>query len=107
MLSLSQIGLLFNAIVTGTVGVIALFFMIYLFKRWEHLNDLMRAYAWFWFFTMILWVWFSVYYIFIAFNWREYSFINSIYVVVQGAIFFTGPPLFYYLGIKVLHNKSS
>src|SRR3989338_3986599 len=104
MFELSQVGLAFNALVSGTVGVISFFFMIYLFRRWKNLNDLIRAYAWFWFFTMLLWTSLSIYYIFVVVVGYNPVVLKGIGIIVQGAIFFTGAPLFYYLGLKVLQN---
>ncbi len=98
------VGIFFDALVSGTVAVAALLFAFFLFRRWAHLDSTRRAYAWFWFFTMFTWVVITLRYLSIAFRYTG----SGIYIgdiVVEGTIFFTGPPLFYYLTLNIFKKQ--
>jgi len=105
-----RVGIMFNAFVSGIVASIAFAFGIFLFRRWKKLDDSMRAYAWFWIMTMIVWASSSVRYLIVGlgfFNPGDAYYGSSIHyfdILLQGSIFFTGPPLFYYAGSRIFKN---
>lgn len=91
-----SIGILFNAFVGATVTVSALALMILLIIKRRTLNTTMQAYAWFWWFTAIVWLPSVLRYLAIGFGVYG-SWITELDQVVQAAVFLSGPPLFYYL----------
>lgn len=103
-LNVVSIGIVFNALACGIVASVALVLVIFLQRRWIHLDLTMRAFAWFWLFTSLLWIFVSIRYIFVGFGhtsaWIGYLDINA-----QAAIFFTGPALFYYVIMRVFKNE--
>lgn len=99
-----HIGILFHGFVVLIVALIALAFLFFLFRRWSRLDEAMHAYGWFWMFTFLVWVGISIRYFMIGGGWWDFS-INANEVFVQTAVFFTGPPLFYYAGLRVFKNQ--
>lgn len=98
------VGIFFDALVSGTVALAAILFVFFLFRRWNDLDDIRRAYGWFWFFTMLTWVTIAVRYFAISFGYVGIGvYIGDI--IVEGTIFFTGPPLFYYLSSRVFKKS--
>src|SRR3989344_2852219 len=102
-----RVGIMFNAFVSSIVAIIAFVFSIFLFIRWHRLDTALRAYTGFWVMTTLVWVFSAARYLFIGtgFFAPAYTYYGSLVhlgdIIVQGAVFFTGPPLFYYVTIRV------
>ena len=94
-----SIGILFNAVVSGIVTSTAFALTIFLTKRWAKLNTSLRAYAWFWALTTLVWLPSSIRYFLIGFGYAG-SWAESFDVFMQSAVFFSGPPLIYYAAIR-------
>lgn len=104
MINAFLVGIFFNALVSGIVAFAAILLVFFLFSRWKNINDINRAYAWFWFFTMLTWLTISIRYFAISFGYAG----AGIYIgdiIVEGTIFFTGPPLFYYLSLRLFKDS--
>lgn len=102
-----SVGIIFNALVSFIVGAISFAFVFFLFRRWERSDIVMRTSAWFWLMTMLLWIFSAIRYALIGFGYFSTYYYSAVYwydMVIQAAIFFTGPPLFYYIGLRVFHR---
>ncbi len=99
-----RIGILFHSCVVFLVACVAAAFAAFLFYRWRRLDEAMRAYAWFWVFTFLVWIGITIRYFMIGMGWWD-SNINPNEFFVQSAVFFTGPPLFYYAGLRVFKDQ--
>ncbi len=98
------VGIFFNSLVSMSVAVVAFLFTIFLFRRWNRLDITRRAYTWFWFFTMLVWIMVAIRYFFISIGYAGLGiYIGDI--AIEGAIFFTGPPLLYYLSLRLFKQK--
>lgn len=99
-----SIGIIFNAFVTATVSASALILIIALVLKRKTLNLTMQAYAWFWWFTALVWLpsilRYSAIGVGITANW-----VVQLDILVQVAVFFSGPPMFYYLISRLTHNQ--
>ncbi|OGL87145.1 hypothetical protein A3I40_02915 [Candidatus Uhrbacteria bacterium RIFCSPLOWO2_02_FULL_48_12] len=99
-----SIGIIFNAFVSGIVAAAAIALVFFLFKRYRKLHSTMRAYAWFWFFTALVWIPLSIRYLFIGFGstgqWPHYF-----DILLQFAVFLGGLPLIYYIGLRVFNDQ--
>ena len=67
------------------------------------ISEQLVAYAWFWVLTSFLWGLFGVRYLLIAFNFRGMT-TFTIFLASQTTIFFLGPVLYYFLGLRVYAN---
>lgn len=102
-----RIGILFNAMVSAIVAGIAFAFVVFLFRRWKTLDLSMRAYAYFWITTMFVWGASATRYVFYGFHLIDQYYGSPAYwsdVMIQAAVFFTGPPVFYYTIVRVFHD---
>ncbi len=102
-----RVGIIFNALVSLIVASISLVLVIFLFRRWERSDLIIRAYSWFWLITMLLWTFLATRYAVIGFGYFSTYYYSAAYwfdVVIQIAVFLTGPPLAYYLGLRVFHR---
>lgn len=99
-----SIGIIFNAFVSSIVAAAAVALVFFLFKRYKTLPTIMRAYAWFWFLTALVWIPLSIRYLFIGFGstdeWPHYF-----DIFLQIAVFLGGLPLIYYIGLRVFRDK--
>lgn len=102
-----RVGIMFNAFVSSIVACIAFAFSVFLFLRWRKLDMALRAYTGFWIMTMLVWAFSAARYLFIGMVFFDP--INVYYgswahlgdIIIQGSVFFTGPPLFYYVAVRV------
>lgn len=78
--------------------------VIFLRQRWDRLDPTMKAYTWFWWFTVLVWIFSSGRYILAGFGYTG-QWIRNLDIVVQTSIFFTGPALFYYIILRVFRNE--
>lgn len=99
-----SIGIIFNALASGFVAAIALALVIFLSRRWDRLDPVMKAYTWFWWFTALVWIPSSIRYILAGFGYTG-AWIRNLDIIVQTAVFFTGPALFYYIILRVFRSK--
>jgi hypothetical protein len=99
-----HIGILFHSFVVFIVACVAAAFSVFLFRRWRRLDEAMRAYGWFWVFTFFVWSGIALRYFMIGVGKWDIS-INANEIFIQSAVFFTGPPLFYYAGLRVFKNQ--
>ena len=99
-----SIGILFNALASAIVALSALALAVFLAQRHQRLTVSMRSYAWFWATTVFVWFFSSLRYLIISFGGSD-SAAHTLDVAIQIAVFMSGPPLFYYLGNHLLHNK--
>lgn len=99
-----SIGIIFNAFVSGIVAAAAIALVFFLFKRYQKLNPVMRAYAWFWFFTALVWIPISIRYLFIGFGSIS-ELTRYLDILLQIAVFSGGLPLIYYIGLRVFSDK--
>lgn len=102
-LSVFSIGILFNALVNSIVTFVSLALLLFLWRRWHRLDDAMRAFGWFCWFTVIVWFFSTYRNILLGFGYTGWSVRVSDYMV-QSAVFFTGIPLFYYAARHVFKN---
>ncbi len=102
-LSIQSIGILFNALVCATVAAAALALTLFLLRKRGNLDSAMHAYAWFWWYTVLVWVGSSVRYLIISLGYAG-EWINFLDVLIQGTVFFTGPPLIYYATARVFRS---
>lgn len=99
-----HIGILFNLFVCTVIAVIALSFFIFLARKWNTLPLVLKGYAWFWFCTMLVWAGVATRYILVTFEPHSNLFLpNEIFI--KSAIFISGTPLFFYVGLRVFHSK--
>lgn len=103
-LTVVSIGILFTALVSLTVSATAFALTIFLWRRWERLDSAMRAYTWFWWFTVLVWGGSFFRYLFISLGYFGVG-IKLLDSIVQTAVFFTGPSLFYYVSIRVFNSE--
>jgi len=101
-----SIGILFNALVSSIVAGSAMALAVFLFKRYGRLNIIMRSYAWFWFFTVLVWITLSVRYALIGFGLASH-WINYFDIALQIAVFGGGAPLVFYVGLRVFEDKKA
>lgn len=98
-------GIVFSGVVAFIIAVVAGMFAIFLFGRWRRLDALRRAYAWFWFFTTVLWVGITVRYAMVQFGlvtpWVYWG--NE--VLLQTSVFLMGIPLFKFLTLQLFDSK--
>ena len=99
-----SIGILFNALTCGVVAASALALTIFIMKRLQRVSLAMQAYAWFWWFTALLWLPLAIRYLVVGVGYTG-PWIRLIDIVVQMSICFTGPPLFYYLSLQVFRSE--
>lgn len=99
-----SIGIVFMGLVCTFVGGTALGLVLFLRRRWSRLDLTMRSYTWFWWFTSMVWLFSGLRYLLAGFGIAG-SEINHLDIVVQAAVFFTGPPLIYYATMKVTHRE--
>ena len=99
-----SIGIVFMGLVCTFVGGTALGLVLFLRRRWSRLDLTMRSYTWFWWFTSLVWLFSGLRYLLAGLGVTG-SEINHLDVVVQAAVFFTGPPLFYYATMKVTSRE--
>ncbi|OGL60604.1 hypothetical protein A3H10_00685 [Candidatus Uhrbacteria bacterium RIFCSPLOWO2_12_FULL_46_10] len=64
----------------------------------------MKSYSWFWFFTAIAWILISIKYSLIGFGYLG-SWLHYVDLLLQSAIFSSGLPLIYYVGLKFFDDK--
>ena len=107
-----RVGIVFNALVSGIVALISLAFSFFLFARWRKLDTSLRAYTWFWVMTMFVWMFSAARYIYIGtgffdpYSAYDGSLVHIGDVIIQGSVFFTGPPLFYYVAMRVFGEEN-
>jgi len=101
-----QIGILTNAFVTFTVSGTAFAFVIFLNKKWANLGPAMKAYAYFWLTTAIVWLGITIRYLLVVNGYFDFNihFINEL--IVESTVFASGMALFYYLGIQLFRDKN-
>lgn len=99
-----NIGIIFNAIVSTIVAGTAVSLIIFLYKRYDKLTMMMKSYSWFWFFTAIAWILISIKYLLIGFGYLG-PWIHYDDILLQSAIFLSGLPLIYYVGLKFFDDK--
>lgn len=104
MFDVFSIGIIFNAFVTATVSISALVLMTALLVKRRTLNKAMQAYAWFWWFTALVWFPSIFRYTAIGLGVVD-TWIVQLDILVQTAVFFSGPPLFYYLVGRLTGNQ--
>jgi hypothetical protein len=98
-----SIGIIFNAFVTATISISALILMTALILKRKTLNITMQAYAWFWWFTALVWFPSIFRYTAIGLGIVD-TWVSQLDILVQSAVFFSGPPLFYFTLSRVTHN---
>lgn len=98
-----SIGIIFNAFVTATISISALILIAALIVKRKTLNLTMQAYAWFWWFTALVWFPSIFRYSAIGLGVTD-TWVTQLDILVQTAVFFSGPPLFYYALSRVTHN---
>ena len=104
MITEIHIGILFHAMVTAIIAVIAAAFVIFLIRRWTLLDRARRAYVGFWVVTALVWSAITVRYFMIGAGlWGAE--INVIDLFIQIMVFCTGPPLYYYAGLRIFSDK--
>ncbi len=103
LVTVQSIGILFNALVCATVAASALALTIFLFRKRASLDSAMHAYAWFWWFTVLVWVCSSIRYLIVSFGYAG-TWIQYLDIIIQSTVFFTGPPLLYYAIARVFRN---
>lgn len=86
------------------MAAIALALVVFLSRRWDRLDLVMRAYTWFWWFTALVWIFSSTRYILAGFGYTG-PWVRSLDIIVQTSIFFTGPALFYYIILRVFRSE--
>lgn len=99
-----NIGIIFNAIVSAIVAAVAIALIVFLYRRLRGLNEKMRVYSLFWFFTAVAWVFISVKYFMIGFGYSGNR-IHYADLTLQTAIFLSGLPLMYYTGLKFFSSQ--
>jgi hypothetical protein len=102
-----RVGVIFNALVNLIVAIVSFSLVIFLFRRWERSDLIMRAYAWFWLMTTVLWALLALRSGVIGFGYFDTYYYSAAYwydIAIQMAIFLTGPPLAYYVGLRVFHR---
>lgn len=98
-----SIGIIFNAFVTATISISALILIAALIIKRKTLNITMQAYAWFWWFTALVWLPSIFRYTAIGLGVTD-AWVTQLDILVQVAVFFSGPPLFYYALSRVTHK---
>ena len=93
---LIQIGLFFNAIISGIVALTAAALAIFLLRRWPRLSLPMKAYGWFWSMTALVWLPVSIRYFLISGGGTGPA-IFAFMIATQIAVAASGPPLLLYL----------
>ena len=99
-----SIGIIFNALSCGFVAAVALALVFYLLKRWPQLDLTMKAFAWFWWFTFLIWMFTATRYLLISMG-HTGPWVGYLDIYGQAAVFFSGPGLFYYIILRVFKNK--
>ena len=99
-----QTGLLFHALVAVLIAMVAAVFVVFLSRRWKSLDRARHAYTGFWVVTALVWSAIAARYFMIGMGYwgGEISFLD---IFIQSAVFVTGPPLFYYAGLRVLQHR--
>jgi hypothetical protein len=103
VLNVLSIGILFNALVSAVVAGVALALVLFLHRRWPRLDPSMRAYTWFWWMTVLVWLPSAIRYLLAGVGYAG-PWLHHLDVTVQAAVFFSGPPLFVYLSRRVFKN---
>lgn len=98
-----RIGILFNAIVCGTVTIAATLLAFFLFNRWHKLSPTMKAYAWFWVMAIFIWLPLSLRYLIVSLGMTEQ--LLYLALITQIALSMCGPPLIYYLTTHLLQGR--
>lgn len=70
---------------------------------WHAMSEQLVAFAWFWVLTSLLWGFFALRYFLIALHFRG-STTFTVFLISQTTIFFVGPVLYYFLGLRVAAN---
>ncbi|HEY4497413.1 MAG TPA: hypothetical protein VJC20_01500 [Candidatus Paceibacterota bacterium] len=99
-----KIGILFHSMTTAIIAVISLAFVVFLIRRWRALDDVRRAYTGFWIVTMLVWSAITARYFMIGMGYWGGD-INAVDRFIQSMVFFTGPPLYYYVGLRLFSDK--
>jgi hypothetical protein len=99
------IGILFTAVVNVIIAITATTFFIFLVRRWDALEDEMRAYCIFYFLTAIAWFWIAIRYTMMGMGYAG-PLIMIISKITQSFLVFTGPPLLYYVGYRIFHKRT-
>src|SRR3989338_7502135 len=98
-----KIGIVFHAMTTAIIAVIASAFVVFLVRRWRTLDHVRRAYAGFWIVTMLVWSAITVRYFMIGMGYWGGE-ISAVDRFIQSMVFFTGPPLYYYAGLRLFRD---
>ncbi|MFA5954798.1 MAG: hypothetical protein WC817_04675 [Patescibacteria group bacterium] len=99
-LAIQNIGILVNAFICATVAGTAFALTLALFLRREQQNPATEAYAWFWWFTALVWSFSAIRYVAVSFGYTG-VWVEHTDVLVQASVFLGGPALFYYLLTRV------
>lgn len=100
MLTLA-VGLALQAGVCASLSTGAAAIAVRVFRR--GLTEQLIAYGWFWIFNAILWGFYAMRYLLAGLGAHD-SLTFSLFLFSQTVIFFTGPVLYYYLGLRVAVN---
>lgn len=99
-----SIGILFNGFVSAMISGVAFALIIFLRRRYQQLNATMRAYTWFWWVTALVWLPVAIRYSITGFGYAG-PWLRYLDIIVQAAVFFTGPPLFVYVTLRLFKNE--
>lgn len=99
-ISVISIGILFNALACTIVSGVALALVLFLHQRWHRLSPELQAYTWFWWFTVLVWLVSSIHYLLAGFGYVGH-WLHQTDIIVQAAVFFTGPPLTAYVTLRI------
>lgn len=98
-----NIGIIFNALVSGIIAATAASLSFFLFKRYQRLTSSMQAYNWFWLLMLLAWIFLTVKYSLIGIGYLG-KWIHAVDLVLQTALFCGGIPLIYYASIRVFSD---
>lgn len=100
-----HIGILFNAFVSSIIAIVSIAFILYLTQIHKKFDDSMQSYMWFWIITSFVWIFIFIRYLFIAFTITHSEILWLFEILIQAAIFFTGPPMFYYTALSAFRSR--
>ncbi|MFA5954767.1 MAG: hypothetical protein WC817_04490 [Patescibacteria group bacterium] len=89
-------GIFFNGIISFIVGITAVALALFSLRRWWSLSSTMRAYAWFWLTTTLVWLPTSLRYFLISSDYTGGA-IHTLTILSQAGVAASGPALLYYL----------
>lgn len=103
-LTISNVGILLNAVVSAIVAIAAMALTIFIFRRRKRFDVAMQAYSLFWLFTAFTWISISIRYILIILE-APASTVLLFDVFMQIGIFFSGPPLIFYVSYRLFNKQ--